>query len=100
MRFAVAGWTAALILGAAVAAQPTGSQPAEETVFRIPKGQDAFFRNYWVTGSAYLQFHRNGAYRVIDREHMGVWEFDRGNWTQADSGEITLIPLRVKEIFF
>ena len=64
---------------------------APEAIFRLPKDRDIFFKSYSYTASEYVQFRANGSYRRIGREHMFVEEIDRGTWTQADSGEITLV---------
>lgn len=63
---------------------------AQEKVFFIPSGQDAFFKSYAYTSTEYLHLKADGKYGHIDREHMFVEEDDRGVWHQDTNGTITL----------
>lgn len=63
----------------------------EPVVFKMPKDDDVYFKSYFYTGSEYFQFSTNGTYRQVNREHMFVEESDHGTWSQAKSGELTLM---------
>ena len=65
----------------------------EPVIFRMPKDEEVYFKSYFYTGSEYFQFSTNRAYRKVNREHMFVEDSDHGTWSQADSGEMTLVSL-------
>lgn len=44
-----------------------------------------FFREDHLTGSFYLHLDTRGAYRLQAREHMGIFLFDEGTWSQKDT---------------
>ena len=64
---------------------------ADKRVYRIPSGQNVYFRSDHIVGKSYLCLRRDGTYQRIAREHMFVKESDRGKWSQADGGELTLV---------
>ncbi len=64
---------------------------AEPERFRLPQGDDVYFRNYRHTGSDYLHFAPDGSYRLITREHRFVEVTDHGTWSQDGAGELALV---------
>lgn len=69
---------------------PEDQEHSGSETFRLPKSRDTVFRNYGFTHTHYIHFAKDGTYRRIDRQHMGVSECDRGKWTQDASGRIEL----------
>ncbi len=63
---------------------------AADDVWRLPKGQDMFFRLANLTQNSYIRFQKNGAYRRFVRGHLHVKESDHGTWTQGKDGVITI----------
>src|SRR5215813_4915246 len=50
-----------------------------------------YFKAEHGVGATYLKIATDGTYRVIDREHMGIFLTDEGHWKQAGS-VITFSP--------
>ena len=50
-----------------------------------------YFKEDHLTGADYLMLSAKGTYRVIYREHMGVWQGESGHWEKTGS-QITFIP--------
>jgi hypothetical protein len=44
-----------------------------------------FFREDHLTGGFYLHLDAHGAYHLRAREHMGIFLFDEGTWSQKDT---------------
>lgn len=52
-----------------------GALSADQTV--------RYFKAEHGVGATYVKLSRDGSYKVIDREHMGVFPTDEGHWKQA-----------------
>ena len=63
--------------------------PAEP--YHFSTNQPACFFADHLTGATYTKFSPDGQYVRIAKEHMGVWPFDHGSWTQSGDGTLTLI---------
>ena len=57
----------------------------------LPTDRASHFYSNHLTGSGYIEFNTDGTYRQIAREHMGVWPFDVGTWSQNQDGVVTLV---------
>jgi hypothetical protein len=42
-----------------------------------------YFKAEHSVGATYVKLTRDGSYKVIDREHMGIFLTDEGHWKQA-----------------
>ncbi len=84
-------WARMLALGASLLVAPYVSAAAgSDDPVRFDPGTETCFRLRSGTNTQYLMLNAEGSYSRINREHMGVIETDRGQWSQAESGEITL----------
>jgi hypothetical protein len=46
-------------------------------------GTIRYFKAEHGVGATYVKLSTDGSYKVIDREHMGIFLTDEGHWTQA-----------------
>ena len=80
-----------IILLALLTAGPAfaDEQPKPEP-YLLDKSTTTVFACYHGSGTLYYAFAGDGTYQKIAREHMGVFEFDTGRWTQDPSGDLRL----------
>ena len=47
-----------------------------------PGGIPEFFKEDHLTGADYLALYPSGKYEILGREHMGIFDLERGTWTR------------------
>jgi len=55
------------------------------------RGPDRYFKEDHLTGADYIRLAPDHTYRLIGREHMGVWILESGRWEQSADG-IRFVP--------
>lgn len=78
-----------ICLGQSIAEETNTYAPAEP--YRLSTNEASCFFSDHLTGARYMKFSPDGQYVRIAKEHMGVWPFDDGTWTQAADLTITMV---------
>jgi hypothetical protein len=60
---------------------------------------DRYFKAEHGVGATYVKLSTDGSYRVIDREHMGIFLTDEGHWKEAGA-VITFSPKDPKKTLY
>lgn len=68
-----------------------GVLPAQEEVFKIPQGADICFKSHSFEDFGYICFRADGTYIRAAGKQIPAAESDSGTWSQADTGELTLV---------
>jgi hypothetical protein len=79
------------LLLALVLAIAAFDRPATDLAHQATAQRDRYFKEDHLTGADYLWLRADGNYTITSREHVGLFEGERGQWTQRDAS-LTLTP--------